>query len=441
MISTSSIRRISINSIRRMKKNGFQHNNGAKCVQIFALAMFLMGLDLQAIHSQNDFQPDFGLEQPLVQMTLFKLDAQSSLQEYQMLSKKIGIRLEEKLVILILVIQNLVDIPVETPLRDIVPITGSTRHLFFAYLVEDAKTGRPAYTLPVWNTVPRVPPKGTLTIRLAFVVQHGAHGAFEDALRVFACFSHEILGGVCKSLAWSGLTPKETIQKPLEQASSTEVSKDGVVEHPPVVGFDISESVNPEAVRLLRFPTTPLEGAGPSLFVEYFLGARGKNNTYPYWFDLCRAAADGKLDYPTILRYLYVLHVYKSAEPSGLARNAVWLEDIGILMTPTKHRVYIASSVWGVCSLPHGAAEVLLYLASEALTIGLDPTDLVPIPRSYKPLTDNGRNGFELRFSGVSLKAFSTGVGYEITLQKPAGTENQVETQSLTYIRRTTAVE
>jgi len=214
-----------------IQKNGFQHNS-KKFFQEFVFSMLLVGFCSQAVHSQTDVQTDFGLEQPIVQMTLFKLDAQSSLMEYQMLSEKSGIRPEEKLVILILVIQNLVGIPVETSLGEIVPITGTTRHLFVAYLVEDAKTGRPAYTLPVWNTIVRVPPQVSITLRLAFIVQHGAHGAFEDALRVFACFSHEILGGVCKSLAWSGLTPKETIQKPLEQASSTEVSKDGVVEHP-----------------------------------------------------------------------------------------------------------------------------------------------------------------------------------------------------------------
>ena len=406
-------------------------------IKVLVFLMLLVGFRPEAIKSQTpNVSIELGLEQPIVNMELSPLAGQDSLDEYSRLSETIGILDEEKLVIMVWKISNLVDIPVETSLGEAVPITGANRHMVVAYLGEDSQTGRPTYTLPKWDTILRVPPKESITLRMVFIVEHGEHAVFEKSLRILACFSHELLYGVYHSLAWSSLTQKAS--KPLEELPPGELTKEGTIQHPPIGGFDICQNVTPEAVRSLSFPMTPLSSGGPSKYVESFLGARGKDNTYPYWFDICLAAADGQFDYSTAVRYLHLISVYKSTYLSGLARNAVWLRDQGVLLTPTAHRVYLASSVWGVCTLPHAAAEVILYVASEALTIGLDPTYLAPIPGTYKPRPDKGHS-FELRLSGVSIKAQSTGVGYQIEISKPDEAQNEVWTQSLVYSRKTAA--
>ena len=421
-----------------MKMNSLLRHQSATYFGAFAVLMLLVVLSPKATQGQTTtVSIGLGLEQPPVLVEIAPLPAQASLEEYTRLGEKSGVRAEEKLVILVVTFTNLVDIPVETSLGDIVPITGTTRHLFIAYLGEAPQTGRPAYTLPTWDTILRVPPKASVTLRLAFIVEHGEHTVFEKSLRIFACFSHEILGGVCHSLAWSHLTQTKPDSQSLEKGASSETSKDGVRQQPLTVDFDISESVTPEAVRLLRFPMTPLSRGGPSLFVESFLGDRGQDSKYPYWFDICLAAADGQFDYSTAVRYLHLLAIYKSAYPSGLARDAVWLQDQNLLLTPTKHRVYVASAVWGVCTLPHEVAEVLLYVASESLTFGIDPTHLVPLPGTYKPLLDNGHKGFELGLNDTSLKAVSTGIGYEIEISRSAG----ASPISLVYIRKRAAEE
>jgi hypothetical protein len=277
-------------------------------IKVFVFLMLLLGFHLEAVKSQTpNISIEFGLEQPIVNMELSPLAAQDSLEEYRRLSETIGILDEEKLVIMVLTISNLVDIPVETSLGEIVPITGTTRHLFVAYLGEAPQAGRPTYTLPNWDTTLRVHSKESVTLRLAFIVEHGEHAVFERSLRIFACFSHELLHGVYHSLAWSRLTQRSS--KPLEETSSSETTKEGTIQHPPIGGFDICKNVTPEAVRSLNFPMTPLSSGGPSKYVEFFLGARGKDNTYPYWFDICLAAADGQFDYSTAVRYLHLLSI------------------------------------------------------------------------------------------------------------------------------------
>jgi hypothetical protein len=277
-------------------------------VKVFFFLMLLIGFRPEAIKSQTpNVSIELGLEQPIVNMEISPLAAKDSIEEYRRLSEAIGITDEEKLVIMVLTISNLVDIPVETSFGEIVPITGTTRHLFVVYLGEAPQSGRPTYTLPKWDTILRVPSKASVTLRLAFIVEHGENAVFERSLRIFSCFSHELLYGVYHSIAWSSLTQRSI--KPLEETSSSETTKEGTIQHPPIGGFDICKNVTPETVRSLSFPMTPLSSGGPSKYVESFLGARGKDNTYPYWFDICLAAADGQFDYSTAVRYLHLLGV------------------------------------------------------------------------------------------------------------------------------------
>jgi hypothetical protein len=411
-----------------MAMNIEQEKRVAIWLGVFIAALILVdgkadSAETETAVNKAQLQLDISWPQCPVELKLSPLPAETNSRDYQALSERLSLRDDEMITIMVLSMINHSSVDVSASLEDIVALTKATRHLFRAYLHEGPVTGSQIYRLPIWDTVVTIPAGGKRAdLRLAFIVKKGAHADFERSLKIYICFSHEELEGIYHSIAVSAYDPQGA-----RNADQVEPGSEYVI--PPVSAF-VSDDLTSEAARSLRFPNTPMSPGGPSIFLEYLLGEKpGKDSKLPYWIGIARAIDQGHFDYYTAMVFLHHIKVYRDKYPSKLARNSIWIPEQGIILASTEHRVYIASSGRGVLTVPHGAAEVLLYVASEALSIGINPTDTAPIPGTYS--STESEHVFELDCRGVSIKATSTETGYDIEIKKPDET-----TISLAYTRK-----
>lgn len=87
---------------------------------------------------------------------------------------------------------------------------------------------------------------------------------------------------------------------------------------------------------------------GPSVFIESLLGDLGTDKLLPYWIGVAQALESGAFDHLTAMQFLDVVADYRERFPDKFARTTMWLKNEGIVLVPTEHRVYLATSVWGV---------------------------------------------------------------------------------------------
>lgn len=380
--------------------------------------------------SQTIIDVPLGPQQSPVVMTLAPRPAKANLIEYQKLAERLKLKeSDEMITIMGLSMKNTLTISVVIKLKCIVPMTGAKRHLFATYLVEGPQTGRPTYLLPDWETEIQISPGQNITLRLAFILKKGKHASFEKTLKVYGCFKHSVNKGVNHSVAISRRVgpAKERVAEE-RVAEETQLVKNDyidVVPTEPSVKFQLSNQLNKVSVRELPPPTTAMSSGGPSVFLDVLLGEVGTDSRLPFWMGVALAIEESKFDYATAMKFLDTIADYLSRFPDKLARTTIWLSLQGLLLVPTEHRVYIATSVWGIGALPHDAAEVLLFVASEALGLGLQAADVTPMPKGYIPdISPNPGEvvGFDLKCtSGVHIRADRVGNSYKVQVKDAEG--------------------
>jgi hypothetical protein len=403
---------------------------------IAALVAALVLLPAISSDSQTTLEVPLGLKESPIELTLSPLLADKNRTEYQKISEKLDLKTSDEMItIMVLTMSNPLPIPVTTTLADVVPITGLTRHIFATYMVEEPDTGRPTYLLPDWGTELQIEKDLELTLRLAFILEKGGHAAFERTLKVYACFKHSVIQDNYYSISISRRVEPSTTRV----AEEAKADEDDYVstEKTPQIRFQLSKRLNRVSVRELRPPTTPMSPGGKSVFIEALLGAEGTDNRLPYWIGIPIAIEAGAFDYHTAMQFMNHVSDYRDRFPNKLSRTTIWRNQQRILIVPTEHRVYVATSVFGVCTLPHDVAEVLLYVAEESLALGLHPTDIAAKPACYTPVISTNPGeiiAFDLVCArGVKIRADRDGNDFKIKVTDAEGNESPIP---LTYHRK-----
>lgn len=393
-------------------------------VAVLVTSLLILSAATEGI-SQTVIDVPLGPQQSPVVMTLAPRPAKANPIEYQTLAERLKLKKSDEMITIMgLSMKNTLTIPVATTLANIVPMTGAKRHLFASYLVEEPQTGRPTYLLPDWETEIQIDPGQNITLRLAFILKKGKHASFEKTLKVYGCFKHSVNKGVNHSVAISRRVgpAKERVAEETQLVTNDYFD---VVPTEPSVKFQLSNKLNPFSVRELPPPTTAMSSGGPSVFLDVLLGEVGTDSRLPFWMGVALAIEESKFDYATAMKFLDTIADYLSRFPDKLARTTIWLSQQGLLLVPTEHRVYIATSVWGIGALPHDAAEVLLFVASEALGLGLQAADVTPMPKGYIPdISPNPGEvvGFDLKCtSGVHIRADRVGNSYKVQVKDAEG--------------------
>jgi hypothetical protein len=383
-------------------------------------------------YSQVSLTVPLRILEPPIEMELSPLPERTNLNEYQAFHQRLAL-LEgnERIVIMVLAIKNPLPIPVTTTLADIVPITGKTRHLFVAYCVKNPDSSRPTYALPDWETPLQIRAERGIRLRLAFIVKKGEHALFEGSLKVYCHFEHAEWNGVYHSISGS-----QRVDSVIGEAGEQiEVSQYGV-QRQVLQEFKFSDELNPVSVRELLPPTTAISPGGASKFLEPLLGEKGKESQLPYWIGIPQAVENSGFDYDTAMQFMNLISDYRTRFPNKLARTSIWLNIHEVLLVPTQHRVYMATSVWGVVALPHEVAEVLLFVGEQTLLLGFNPTDIAPKPGSYTPQISSNPGdiiGFDIECtSGIKIHAARNRNVFQIQITDAEGNEIPVP---LTYRR------
>lgn len=405
-----------------------------KSVSIFAASLALL-IAATSAYSQSTIEVTLGPFKSPISVEFSPLPANSNLNQYQTLAQKFDLALTgEVILIMVLSITNTTPTPVSTTLGDIVPWDGKKRHLFVAYLQENPAAGMPTYALPDWGTTVEIRQTHRIILRLAFIAKQGESATLEKSLQIFVAFTHSEIEGLYHSVSTSDAVDPDGSRS--EATAEIKVSAYGVERYIPSAMFQIGDDLNSVSVRQLSFPTTPMSRGGASQFLDPVLGVKGTDDDLPYWMGI-PLALEEDFDYSTAMEFHDYLAEYLESFPDQLARTTVWLKKQGILLVPTAHRVYIATSVWGVTAVPHDVAEVLLYVAGEALLIGINSTDVAPKPGTYTPIISENPGeiiGFEIECSGIHIRANRVGNRYDIKV-KNANAAETYGPKSLIYHR------